>query len=93
MLNDRIRELQAEIELEKKKMDKCSHDWYDVEYDPEKTSKGCGGHYEGCGSDPYWVFDGYETINTPRWSRTCKICGKIEYTKQQEVVKTQPKFN
>jgi hypothetical protein len=58
----------------------CSHQYDAVKYDPEIRK---GGYFPGdapgtMGVDwrgPMSIPD--QTI--PRWSRTCKICGKVEY--------------
>lgn len=69
----------------------CKHEWEEPEYDPEiqtipryKNSFSFGDYAP--------EIDGFTEKKIDRWSRTCKKCGKVEYTKEQVVVKTVPKF-
>jgi len=74
----------------------CPHQWGEVIYDPIKYP---GYHSPGdppgtMGVDrrlPSYV----EPSTTPRWTRTCEVCGKVEITTrtQEEVkVKKTPVF-
>ena len=92
--NDKIKQLQREIDSEKRKMDSCSHNFKDAIYDPETVKEGYGSVQDGAGSDPHWSYAGYRDVQKDRWSRECSICGFKQYTYKQEAVvsKYQPKF-
>lgn len=83
---------ERELENMRREQSKCSHDWGSVEYDPEiqKIPK-----YEDrfIGSDYMPELVGFTEKKVDRWSRTCKKCGKVEYTKEQKAVKYEPNFN
>jgi hypothetical protein len=90
-LRSRLKVLDSEIEFVQRR---CSHDFpKEAKYDPETEKVPYGIKYEGHGSDLYPVASGYTDKEVPRWSRTCKLCGKIEYTKKQEPTAFKPKFN
>lgn len=93
-MNDKIKELQRQIEQENKKIASCRHEFGDSYYDPDYKMVPYGGHYEGHGSDPTWVPDGYEKKEFPQWSRKCNKCGLIQSTTEREAVVTsyKPKF-
>ena len=75
----------------------CKHEWTEPRYDPEEKTEflpDLAKGLQGKGSDPY--YDTYASKKTvPRWSRSCKTCGKVEYTHNETVVevKKAPKFN
>ena len=94
-MNDRIKELRREIEIEENKIGKCKHSFTEPIYDPESVMEGYGSVQDGAGSDPHWSYAGYHTVQKDRWSRFCTICGKKEFTNKQEVILTKkykPKF-
>jgi len=93
-MNKKIKDLQREIEEEKIRMAHCNHDFKEAKYDPETISVGYGSVQDGCGPDPHWRYAGYRDEEKPRWSRECKICGKIEYTYTQEPIikEYKPRF-
>ena len=93
-MNDRIKELQREIDAERTRMSNCSHDFGKVKFDPEIVMLGYGSVQDGAGSDPHWSYEGYIPTEKNRWSRKCKICGKTEYTYKKEPIITgyEPKF-
>jgi hypothetical protein len=70
----------------------CNHVWSEPIYDPE--IKRVPSDYEMItqGSDVWYMPSSYKEVRDPRWSRTCKNCGKVEYTKESVVIKTAPKF-
>ena len=45
------------------------------------------------GSDYMPELVGFTEKKVDRWSRTCKKCGKVEYTKEQKAIKYEPNFN
>lgn len=69
----------------------CNHEWGEVEYDPEIQNIP---KYEDrfIGSDYMPEFVGFDKKKIDRWSRTCKKCGKVEYTKERVATKYEPKF-
>jgi hypothetical protein len=92
---DEIERLEAELYEKKRalqiKQQNCNHEWGKVKFDPEKYKEAHYSHLEGHGSDPeakYTYSDAYKD----RWSRTCHICGKVEYTYKQKPVKCEPDF-
>lgn len=93
-MNDRIKQLQKEIELERIKMDNCVHVFSDPYYNPEDVSVGYGSVQDGAGSDPHWSYAGYRTEKVDRWSRVCEKCGYTQHTYKQEPIVSgyKPKF-
>jgi hypothetical protein len=94
-MNDKIRQLRREIELEEGRIDKCKHSFTEPIYDPESVMEGYGSVQDGAGSDPHWGYEGYHSVQKDRWSRTCITCGKKEFTNKQEAIittKYKPKF-
>lgn len=87
-------DLLRQINESKTRMANCKHDFDKTIYDPSIEKVGYGSVQDGAGSDPHWSYAGYYDEEKPRWSRTCKLCGKIEYTQEQEIVlvEKQPKF-
>ena len=80
--------LQEEIQ---QTQDRCRHEWEDSIYDPDSVLEFYFTHLETQGSD-CWPAGNYSSKDVPRWSRTCKHCGKKEYTKKRKVVETEPDF-
>jgi hypothetical protein len=75
-------------------MSACHHEFAEAVYDPTTTSVPYGSQLVRMGSDSYYEPQGYEQKSVARWSRTCKKCGKVEYTEKQEpiIVGSRPKF-
>ena len=70
----------------------CSHQWSEVKSDPEKfREEYLTGEYETQGIH-MWPKTSFKDSYKNRWSRTCKKCGKTEYTYEQKAVKYEPKF-
>ena len=69
----------------------CQHLMTDPVSDPEQTTEWVFDHYEGHGSDPIPVGRTIPTTK-PRWRRSCKFCGKTEYTYRQKPVQYAPDF-
>jgi hypothetical protein len=68
----------------------CRHDWSEVKYDPIVRE---GYHYEASGGGVDYRPGGYvPRSEEKRWSRTCKLCGHTEYTKEQVATVMVPKF-
>lgn len=93
-MNNRIQELENLIKQEKQKIDSCKHFFGEAYYDPETKKEAYGYRTVGQGSDVWNEPEGYQDVKVPRWSRKCKVCGKIEHTYTQEAVikEYKPKF-
>lgn len=93
-MNDKIRNLQNQIEEERKKIKNCKHDFSKPFYNPETVREGYGLHYVGHGSDPYLEYEGYHDVKKDRWTRKCSECGYEEHTNKQKpiVVGNEPDF-
>lgn len=92
------REEQLRYEYETKLADlkreqaNCIHEWTEPKYDPEIVREP---EFEERwqGVDCFPVICGWREKEVRRWSRTCKKCGKVEYTKQTATkVELVPKF-
>ena len=97
-MNERQKQekLLAELDQSRAKIAACKHMFADPIYDPTCVSEGYGMVQDGCGSDPHWSYAGYHDVKKDRWSRECKLCGKMEYSYELETViiesKRVPKF-
>ena len=87
------REYESKLSALKAEQSNCRHEWNEIKYDPEIKSEPYGHKTIGHGSDIWLEPEGYHDVKHDRWSRTCKKCGKIEYTKEQVAVKYEPKFH
>jgi TolA-binding protein len=93
---DKMNDLQSQINQLKISIKNCKHDWSEAKYDGEieKVQDDRMG-YEGHGADRWPVYS-FHDEEKARWSRKCKICGHKEYTYKQETViiksETKPKF-
>jgi len=72
----------------------CEHEWGPVTYTPLMSCE-----YTDPGDPPssYSIDTGLPVYvpghTTPRWSRTCKCCGKVEYTERtNEHITRTPRF-
>lgn len=87
-MNDKIKQLQAEIEREREKMRNCNHDFDKPFYNPETKMEPTGFRQVAQGSDIWTESTGYTEKSIPRWTRKCKICGKEEHTyKEKPIIK------
>lgn len=91
------REEQLKMEYESKlsalraEQNACRHEWGETKYDPEEISEPIyETRWQGVDCFPELV--GTRPVKKDRWSRTCKKCGKVEYTKERIAVKYEPKF-
>ena len=93
--SEEIKHLQGKISQLQKVIKNCKHNWAKAKYDPETVKEGYGNVMVAHGSDVWSDFEGYRDVDKPRWSRKCNVCGHVEYTYTQEVIKVekQPKFN
>lgn len=78
-LTKEVNQLCLEIE---KEQNTCRHDWNESKYDPVTKYDWSYRGLEGHGSDVLPIGDYYQT-QTPRWSRSCKCCGLVQYTNEQ----------
>lgn len=85
------REYESKLSALRTEQRNCCHEWDEVKYDPEEIKEPI---YETRfqGVDCYFETVGHKTVKNDRWSRTCKKCGKVEYTKERVAVKYEPKF-
>ena len=89
-------EIRARYEKElsdmRREQSECNHDWDEVKYDPEiKNIPQYRDAFKGSDYMPELI--SFTEKKVVRWSRTCKKCGKVEYTKKQKAVKYEPDFN
>ena len=85
-MNDKIRQLQKEIEVEKIKIEKCDHNYGKSFYNPYKINEGYGCVTKGQGSDIWSDFEGYREVEKPRWTRVCTKCGNEDHTCKQKPI-------
>lgn len=90
---EKIQQLQEEIRLEEMKIRNCKHDFGNPYSDPEIKQEPTGYKLVGYGSDVYHEATGYYEKRIPRWSRKCKICGKLEHTYEQKAIQFEPNFS
>lgn len=83
---------EKELEDMRREQSSCTHEWDEVKYDPEYESIPCDFETHRQGVDFWMRPTRFTKKEIPRWSRTCKICGKVKYTKEQTSVKYEPKF-
>lgn len=86
------REYEGKLAALRKEQNNCHHEWGEVKYDPEIKREPADFELEFQGSDCWGRPTGFHDVEYPRWSRTCKKCGKVEFTKEQVAVKYEPKF-
>jgi hypothetical protein len=95
-LNDEVERLRRQLQYKedelKRKQTNCKHNFTEPVYDPDKKQEGTYSHLEGCGSDPYPVYN-YREVDVPRWSKTCKECGLKKYTFKRKPVQYEPDFD
>ena len=93
-MNDRIKEVQKQIDIEKAKIANCKHDFSSPIFNPETVREPDGYTLIGHGSDVFYEPDGYHNVTKSRWTRQCKICGVEEHTYKQKSIITgyEPEF-
>ncbi len=87
-MNDRIRELQRQIEFERKQIENCKHEYGEARYNPETVREAYGYKLIAHGSDVYPEAEGYRDVQKPRWTRQCKKCGYEQHTHTKKPVIT-----
>lgn len=93
-MNEKIRELQQQIENEKQKIGDCGHEFVDAFSNPETVKEPYGSKLVEMGSDSYFEPEGYLDKEIPRWTRICTECGHEQHTykKKPVVVGHEPDF-
>lgn len=93
-MNNKMRELQRLIEIEKEKMNLCKHSFGPAFYTPYTEKEPYGFKTVGKGSDVWTEPEGYRDVTKERWTRACTICGFEQHTTEQEPIITghKPKF-
>lgn len=86
------KEYESKLSALRREQNSCNHEWGEVKYDPEIKREPYGYRMVKQGSDIWGEPEGYRDVEHKRWSRTCKKCGKVEYTKEQVATKYEPKF-
>lgn len=83
---------ERELKALYKEQTSCNHDWDEVKFDPEIVEEP---RYETVwrGVDCWPEIVGYTKKRVDRWSRTCKKCGKVEYTHTQKAIQYKPDFS
>lgn len=86
------REYERKLSALRAEQNICCHEWGEVKYDPEIKKEPYGYRMIAQGSDVWGEPEGYHDVEHKRWSRTCKKCGKVEYTTHRVPVKYEPVF-
>lgn len=85
------RRYENELEDMRREQAICTHVWDEPKYDPEiKSIPQYRDAFKGSDYMPELV--GFTEKKIDRWSRTCKRCGKVEYTKECIATQYEPKF-
>lgn len=94
MENQRIRDLQREIERERTTMAGCNHTFGKTNYNPYTVQEPYGSRGVGQGSHFWTEPEGYRYITKDRWTRICEKCGYENHTMKQKdvVLKQEPDF-
>lgn len=85
------KEYECKLAALRTEQNSCNHIWEEVKFDPE-TSYEPIYENEWYGVDCIPVIVGSRPIEKNRWSRTCKKCGKVEYTYERVPIKYEPVF-
>ena len=96
-LRKKIEDSEKTLKENKQRLDgiisRCCHEWGEIYYEPivtgGYTTQGTRSRY---GSGEYIPYDEIPYLDgvyvprkeTPQWSRTCKKCGKKEFTKNKK---------
>jgi hypothetical protein len=87
-MNDKIRDLQRQIEAEKRTIANCDHQWGGIFSNPEtQREEYFTGQYETQGVH-HWPITSYRDKVVPRWTRKCTLCGHEEHTYKQKPIIT-----
>lgn len=85
-MNNNIRNLQDQIQIEERKIQNCDHDFNEPIFNPETIKVGYGSKMIKQGSDIWCEYEGYRDKQIDRWTRTCKKCGYEQHTHKQEPI-------
>ena len=85
-MNDKIRDLQKQIETEKTKMSRCNHDFDKPFSNPEDKLEPYGCQTIARGGDVWHEPEGFRHVDVPRWTRKCKLCGFEEHAYSQKPI-------
>jgi len=85
-MNDKIRDLQKQIEDEKQKISRCKHDFDKAFSNPEDIIVPYGSRMVKHGSDIWYESEGFKHVDKPRWTRKCKLCGFEEHAYSQKPI-------
>lgn len=85
-MNDKIRQLQEQIDVERSRIANCDHNFGKPYSNPETKQEGYGYRMVGHGSDVWGEYEGYRPVEVPRWTRKCSICGHEEHTYKQKPI-------
>lgn len=94
-MNAKIRDLLAQIEREKQKIDRCPHQFGPAFSNPETVREPYGYKTVVQGSDTWSEPAGYRDVQKPRWTRTCQTCGLEQHTDKHKpiLVGNEPDFD
>lgn len=79
-MNDKIRELQAQIKTEEARIRDCKHEFGSTYYNAETIMEPSSYEQTGRGVDKWYVPTSYREISKDRWSRKCAKCGHEQHT-------------
>ena len=94
-MNDKIKQLNDQIQSELNKIKNCSHEFGAPYSNPETVMEPYGYRMVAMGSDVWGESEGVREVTKPRWTRVCKKCGLEEHTNKVEPIFSgyKPKFN
>jgi len=85
-MNEKIRDLQKQIESEEKKISNCDHNWGKSFSNPDTKLEPYGLKTVGRGSDVWTEAEGYRDVEVPRWTRVCTICEHEDHAYKQKPI-------
>jgi len=85
-MNDKVRQLQKEIEVEKRRIANCKHNFCKAYYNPDTKMEPYGFKQVAHGSDVWTEAEGYREVTVDRWTRKCEKCGFEEHTNKQKPI-------
>lgn len=85
-MNAKIKALQEQIEIEKKRIANCKHEFGKAFYNPETVREPYGFKTVHQGSDVWTEPEGYHDVKKDRWTRICSTCGLEQHTNKQKPV-------
>jgi hypothetical protein len=79
-MNDKIKILQEQIEIEKRKINNCTHNFDKPFFNAETINEAYGYKPVYQGSDHWFEPQGFREVKKDRWTRKCKKCGFEQHT-------------